>query len=328
MSALTVDQHVDGVLAGDRAVLARTVTLVESNRDEHRAMAQEVLARLLPRAGGAHRVGISGSPGVGKSTLIEALGLRLLDQGRRVAVLAIDPSSTVTGGSILGDKTRMTALGSDRRAFVRPSPSGGVLGGVHRKTRETVLVCEAAGYDVVLVETVGVGQSEVTVAELVDTFLVLVQPGAGDEVQGIKKGILEVADVVAVTKADGPQAALAARSQQQLLAALRLMRPHAGWTTPVLACSAATGEGVDEVWSTVTRHRLAAQESGQFDARRAEQRQRWMWSMVERELLRDLHAHAGVRALAAALEPAVCAGTEPATRAAERLLSEYRGGAG
>ena len=326
---LAPEAYAAGVLAGDRALLAKTVTLVESNRDDDRRLAQDVLARLLPHTGGAHRIAISGPPGAGKSTLIEVLGMRLLNAGHRVAVLAIDPSSSVTGGSILGDKTRMTELGADARAFVRPSPSGGALGGVHRKTRETMLLCEAAGFDVVLVETVGVGQSEITVAEMVDTFLLLLLPGAGDEVQGIKKGILEVADVVCVTKADGDHAALAALSAQQLSSALRLLRPASPtWRPPVLSCSAVTDDGLTVLWETLQRHRAVMAADGQLDARRARQRQRWMWSIVEDTVLRGIHTHPGVAAILPRLAAAVEAGTEPATRAAEEILAALRDGSG
>jgi LAO/AO transport system kinase len=321
---LSVDQYVAGVLAADRAVLARAVTLVESNRDDDRRLAQEVLAAVLPRTGGATRVGISGPPGAGKSTLIEALGVRLVEQGRRVAVLAVDPSSSVSGGSVLGDKTRMTRLGQDARAFVRPSAAGGSLGGVHRKTRETMLLVEAAGYDVVLIETVGVGQSEIAVADMVDTVLLLMLPGAGDEVQGIKRGILEIADVIAVTKADGDHAALAAIAQVQLAAAMRLMRPGTpAWTLPVLRCSAATGEGVDPLWAAVDAHREAQRRSGAFDARRRAQRGRWMWDAVESTLIERLRRDPNVTAMSGALELAVEAGEEPPTRAAERILSAF-----
>jgi LAO/AO transport system kinase len=321
---LSVDQYVAGVLAADRAVLARAVTLVESNRDDDRRLAQEVLAAVLPRTGGATRVGISGPPGAGKSTLIEALGVRLVEQGRRVAVLAVDPSSSVSGGSVLGDKTRMTRLGQDARAFVRPSATGGSLGGVHRKTRETMLLVEAAGYDVVLIETVGVGQSEIAVADMVDTVLLLMLPGAGDEVQGIKRGILEIADVIAVTKADGDHAALAAIAQVQLAAAMRLMRPGTpAWTLPVLRCSAATGEGVDPLWAAVDAHREAQRRSGAFDARRRAQRGRWMWDAVESTLIERLRRDPNVTAMSGALELAVEAGEEPPTRAAERILSAF-----
>ncbi len=324
MRRLSVDQYVAGVLAADRAVLARAVTLVESNRDDDRRLAQEVLAAVLPRTGGATRVGISGPPGAGKSTLIEALGVRLVEQGRRVAVLAVDPSSSVSGGSVLGDKTRMTRLGQDARAFVRPSATGGSLGGVHRKTRETMLLVEAAGYDVVLIETVGVGQSEIAVADMVDTVLLLMLPGAGDEVQGIKRGILEIADVIAVTKADGDHAALAAIAQVQLAAAMRLMRPGTpAWTLPVLRCSAATGEGVDPLWAAVDAHREAQRRSGAFDARRRAQRGRWMWDAVESTLIERLRRDPNVTAMSGALELAVEAGEEPPTRAAERILSAF-----
>jgi LAO/AO transport system kinase len=318
---LSVAQLVAGVAAGERSVLARAITLVESNRADHAAMAQEMLTALMPRTGSAVRVGVSGPPGVGKSTLLEALGLRLTAAGHKVAVLAIDPSSTVSGGSILGDKTRMEHLSAHPAAYVRPSPSGGALGGVHRKTRESLLLCEAAGYDVVLVETVGVGQSEVAVADLVDTFLVLLLPGSGDELQGIKKGILEVADVVAVTKADGEHLALARQAVQQFSAALRLLRHSAdGWVVPVLPCSAVSGDGVDAVWEAVVAHRAHTLVSGSLMARRAEQRRRWLWAVIDDELGRRFRASPAVAAQVAEVEAAVVAGTLPVMAGAARLL--------
>jgi LAO/AO transport system kinase len=318
---LSVAQLIAGVEAGDRSVLARAITLVESNRPEHAARAQEVLTALLPRTGSAVRVGVSGPPGVGKSTLLEALGLRLTAAGHKVAVLAIDPSSTVSGGSILGDKTRMEHLSAHASAYVRPSPSGGALGGVHRKTRESLLLCEAAGYDVVLVETVGVGQSEVAVADLVDTFLVLLLPGSGDELQGIKKGILEVADVVAVTKADGEHLTLARQAVQQFSAALRLLR-HApdGWVVPVLPCSAVSGDGVGAVWEAVVAHRAHTLQSGSLASRRAEQRRRWLWAVIDEELGRRFRASPEVAAQVAEVEAAVVAGALPVMAGAARLL--------
>jgi LAO/AO transport system kinase len=278
------------VLAGDRATIARAITLVESRRAEHREQAQAMLVRLLPHAGAAHRVGITGVPGVGKSTFIEALGIHLTQQGRRVAVLAVDPTSGRTGGSILGDKTRMTALGQDPHAFIRPSPSAGTLGGVARATRESMVVVEAAGYDVVLVETVGVGQSEVTVAEMVDLFLVLMLPGAGDELQGIKKGILEIADLLVVNKADGDNRDRALRAAREYKSALHILQAHdPHWTARVLTCSALAKQGVDTVWATVEEHRRVLQAAGDggtdaFQAKRAGQQVRWMWAMVRDRL--------------------------------------------
>jgi LAO/AO transport system kinase len=310
-----------GVLDGSRTTLARAITLVESHRPEHRAAAQELLVELLPRAGGAHRVGVSGVPGVGKSTFIEALGTRLTAAGHRVAVLAVDPSSVRTGGSILGDKTRMAQLAVDENAFVRPSPAAGTLGGVARATRETIVLMEAAGYDVVLVETVGVGQSEVAVAGMVDTFLLLTIARTGDQLQGIKRGILELADVVAVNKADGPHERDARLAARELAGALRIVAPAgATWRTPVLACSAQTGDGLDEVWAAVDRHRSTLDAAGSLADRRAEQQVQWMWATVRDRLLDRLRDDPGVRAVLPELEAAVRAGELTATLAAETIL--------
>jgi len=324
--ALSVDDHVQGVLAGDRAILGRTVTLVESVHPDHRRKAAEVLRGLLPHTGKAVRVGVSGVPGVGKSTFLETLGVRLLEAGHRVAVLAVDPTSGVSGGSILGDKTRMARLAADRRAFIRPSPSGGALGGVTRTTRESMIVCEAAGFDVVFVETVGVGQSETLVADMVDTYLVLMLAGAGDDLQGIKRGILELADVLAVQKADGDNLTRAQQARNELEGALSLLRPHDPvWTPPVLTCSALTGAGLDQVWDAVVEHRQALTRSGRLESRRAEQRLRWMWQLVEDEVLRRLRAHPQVEALAPSLEEAVRDGLRTPGQAAEALLDAWTG---
>jgi LAO/AO transport system kinase len=318
---------VDGVLGGSRAVLARAITLVESRRADHRAAGHELLRALLPHAGGARRVGVSGVPGVGKSTFVEALGTRLTGGGRhRVAVLAVDPSSVRTGGSILGDKTRMPRLAADDDAFVRPSPASGTLGGVARATRETIVLVEAAGYDVVLVETVGVGQSEVAVAGMVDTFLLLTLARTGDQLQGIKKGVLELADVVAVNKADGPHERDARAAARELAGALRMVAPGpadgagAPWRAPVLACSAQTGAGLDEVWAAVVRHGAALGEAG-LAARRAEQQVAWMWATVRDRLLDRLRDDPAVRAALPELEAAVRAGELPATAAADAVLA-------
>lgn len=316
---------VEGVRAGNRALLARAITLVESRRPDHRAAAQEMLVALLPHAGGAARVGISGVPGVGKSTFIEALGTRLTAAGHRVAVLAVDPSSTRTRGSILGDKTRMAKLATDENAFVRPSPSAGTLGGVARATRETIVVMEAAGYDAVLVETVGVGQSEVAVAAMVDTFLLLTMARTGDALQGIKKGILELADVVAVNKADGPHERDARRAATELAGALRMMAPaHADWRPPVLPCSAQTGAGLDAVWEAVARHRATLSADGSLARRRADQQVEWMWATVRDRLLDRLTSDPAVRAALPGLERDVRAGGVTPTLAAERLLAALR----
>jgi len=317
-----VDRYVDGVLAGERATIARAITLVESRRADHREQAQELVERLSPHAGAAVRVGLSGVPGVGKSTFIDALGTMLTGGGHRVAVLAVDPSSTRTGGSILGDKTRMARLGSDPQAFVRPSPSSGVLGGVARATRESMVVMEAAGYDVVLVETVGVGQSEVAVAGMVDSFLLLALARSGDQLQGIKKGILELADVIAVNKADGPHEVDARRAARELAGALRMLTvaPEA-WVPPVLTCSATEGTGLPEVWAAVERHRASLVANGQLERRRGEQQVAWTWSLVTDALVDRLHGNVAVRGLAAALEPEVRAGVMPPSVAASRLLA-------
>jgi LAO/AO transport system kinase len=318
---------VKGVLDGSRTVLARAITLVESHRPEHRTAAQELLLELLPRAGGAHRVGISGVPGVGKSTFVETLGTRLTGEGHRVAVLAVDPSSVRTGGSILGDKTRMVRLAVDENAFVRPSPSAGTLGGVARATRETIVLMEAAGYDVVLVETVGVGQSEVAVAGMVDTFLLLTIARTGDQLQGIKKGILELADVVAVNKADGPHARDARVAARELAGALRIVAPAgATWRAPVLACSAQTGAGLDEVWAAVGRHRSTLDADGALAAKRAEQQVHWMWATVRDRLMDRLRDDPDVRAAIPGLEAAVRAGELTATLAAEAVLDRLSAG--
>ena len=321
---LTEAQYVEGVRAGDLATLARCITLVESDHPAHAALAQRVLTALLPFTGGAHRVGISGVPGVGKSTFIDALGMHLVGQGKRVAVLAVDPSSTVSGGSILGDKTRMARLARERSAFIRPSPSGGTLGGVARKTRETMLVCEAAGFDVVLVETVGVGQSETVVADMVDFYLVLMLAGAGDELQGIKRGILEVADMLAINKADGDNVKSAKRARGEYERALHLMRGHGGtWTAPVLAVSGMTGAGLGELWDRVGEHREALGRTGELEAKRHAQMVRWMWSMVEDRLMHSLRHHPDVRALVPGLEADVRDGRTTATLAATAILAAF-----
>jgi LAO/AO transport system kinase len=319
-----VTEYVDGVRAGSRAWIARAITLVESTRPDHRATAQELLVALTPYAGKARRVGITGVPGVGKSTFIDALGTRLTAAGNRVAVLAVDPSSTRTGGSILGDKTRMVRLATDPAAFVRPSPTAGTLGGVAKATREAMVVVEAAGYDVVLVETVGVGQSETTVAEMVDSFLLLTLARTGDQLQGIKKGVLELADVIAVNKADGPHAADARRAARELAGALRLLRPgDGGWQPPVLTCSGAEGDGLADVWAHLVRHQDCLAASGELAARRRRQQVGWVWAMVRGALLDRLRTHPDVVALAPGVEREVLDGTLTPALAADRLLAAF-----
>ena len=324
MPTLTVDQHVEGVLAGDPAVLARTITLLESSSPARRADAQAVLARLLPHSGGSLRVGITGVPGVGKSTFIDQLGLNLVDAGHKVAVLAVDPTSSRTGGSILGDKTRMERLSVSPGAFIRPSPAGATLGGVTRATRETVLVCEAAGYDVVLVETVGVGQSETVVADMVDFFLVLMLSGAGDDLQGIKKGILELADMIAVNKADGDNETRAQLAASDYRMALHLMTPASTtWTPPVLTCSGLSNTGLDELWRQIEIFREKTGATGEFEDRRRAQQVRWMWSMLDERLRDDLRSRPHLEQLLADLEAQVRSGSVTATTAVDAVWDAY-----
>jgi len=314
------------VCSGDRRAVARAITLLESTRPDHVAQGQGVLEALLPHTGRAIRVGITGTPGVGKSSFIEALGVQLLEDGHRVAVLAVDPSSPVSGGSILGDKTRMERLAQDPRAFVRPSPSRGSLGGVAHRTREAMLVCEAAGFDVVLVETVGVGQSEVAVASMVDFFLLLLQPGAGDGLQGIKKGVLELVDGVVVNKADGDQEAAAGRARADYAHALELLRPAVPvWRPPVRTASARTGRGIAEVWEMVVDHHRTLSASGDLDARRRQQARAWLWSLVEQGLRDAFRAHPAVAEALPGLEREVEAAKTTPAAAARRLLEAFRG---
>jgi len=315
----------EAIRRGDRRSIARTITLLESTRPDQAALGQAILDALVADTGGAIRVGITGPPGVGKSSFIETFGLHLLAQGHRVAVLAVDPSSPVSGGSILGDKTRMERLAQDERAFIRPSPSSGSLGGVAQRTREAMLVCEAAGFDVVLVETVGIGQSEIAVHSMVDFFLVLVQPGAGDELQGLKKGVLELADALVVTKADGEQRASAERSRAEHARALELLRaPTPGWRARVLVSSAATGEGIPAVWAMIEEHAKASAASGEREARRREQARAWMWSLVDQGLSHAFRTHPEVASRAPALERDVEASRTTPAAAARILLECFR----
>ncbi len=312
---------VDGVVAGDRTAIGRALTLVESQRAEDRAVAVELLASLMHRSGSAHRVGVTGVPGVGKSTFIDALGTSLTGAGRRVAVLAVDPTSTLSRGSILGDKTRMPRLANDDSAFVRPSPSTGTLGGVTRTTRESMVVLEAAGHDVVLVETVGIGQSETAVASMVDFFLVLMLPGAGDELQGIKKGVLELADMIAVNKADGDNEARAREAIRDYSAALRLTRPASpDWTPLVMSCSGLTGDGLSELWERVEDHRCSLTTSGAWDEQRRVQQLSWMWSTVEDRLMAAMRADPAVHEVLAEAERSVLDGETTPAAAAEHLI--------
>jgi LAO/AO transport system kinase len=321
---IDVGEYAKGVLAGNRGMLARAITLVESSRADHRAQAQELLVELLPHSGRAHRVGITGVPGVGKSTFIDAMGSMLTEAGHKVAVLAVDPSSTRTGGSILGDKTRMARLAVDPSAFIRPSPTSGTLGGVAKATRESIVLVEAAGYDVVLVETVGVGQSEVAVANMTDCSLFLTLARTGDQLQGIKKGVLELADVIAVNKADGPHEMDARKAARELAGALRLLRPpNAVWNPPVLTCSGLSGAGLDTVWEQVRKHHAALEEAGELEERRRRQQVDWTWSMVHDQLLTSLREHPGVRSLVPELERQVREGELTATLAAEHILSAF-----
>lgn len=325
---LSVDDLERGVLAGDRAVLGRAITIVESHAAKHQALAGELLTRLMPHAGAAIRVGITGVPGVGKSTFIDQLGTNLTAEGSRVAVLAVDPSSTLTGGSILGDKTRMERLAVDPNAFVRPSPTSGTLGGVASKTRETMVLCEAAGYDVVLVETVGVGQSETVVASMTDFFLVLMLAGAGDELQGIKRGLMELADLLAVNKADGDNATPAKRAAVRYRRALQLVRPHADWVPPVLTCSALENEGLGAIWEAVREHRTLMEGNGKLAERRQKQLKQWLWSLIDERLSSALRAHPRVASLLPGVEAQVESGQLAPTVGARQVLEAFLGSGG
>jgi len=321
---ISLNDYVNGVIAGTRSWVGRAITLVESTRPDHRALAQRLLVALAPHAGRARRVGVTGVPGVGKSTFIDALGVRLTEVGHRVAVLAVDPSSTRTGGSILGDKTRMSRLANDPAAFVRPSPTVGTLGGVAKATREAMVVVEAAGYDVVLVETVGVGQSETAVAEMVDSFLLLALARTGDQLQGIKKGVVELADVIAVNKADGPHAREALVAARELAGALRLLRgADSGAPPPVLTCSALDGTGLDPVWDRLVEHQDALAATGELVHRRRNQQIGWMWDLVRAGLLDELRDDPGVIATAAQVEQKVRTDTMTPSQAAELVLDAF-----
>ncbi len=309
-----------GVRAGERAVIARAITLIESRRNDHQKAALRLVQELLPSTGKAIRVGITGAPGVGKSTTIDALGTFLTGKGHKVAVLAVDPSSPRSGGSILADKTRMPRLGSDANAFVRPSPSSGTLGGVAAKTRESMLICEAAGFDVVLVETIGTGQSETMVADMTDFFLVLMLPGAGDELQGLKKGVVEIADMIAINKADGDNINRAKAAAAEYRAALQILSPRSpNWSTPVATYSALTGAGIAELWVTVLEHRKRMSKAGELEARRREQQVRWMWAMLEERVFARLKSDPTLKAKLPRIEAAVAAGRMSAALAVEEI---------
>ncbi len=325
----TVEQYTDGVLAGDRAMLARAITLIESAKGEHARLAQRLLQRLLPHTGAAYRVGITGVPGVGKSTLIDQLGMNLVEQGHKVAVLAVDPTSTRSGGSILGDKTRMARLAQSRSAFIRPSPTSGTLGGVAARTRETMVLVEAAGFDVVLVETVGVGQSEVAVAGMVDFFLLLMLAGGGDDLQGIKRGIMEIADMIAITKADGDNVARARRAQSIYQGALAILTPTSpNWTTPVLTVSSSENRGLDRLWQLIEEHRRRMTASGELAARRGAQAVAWMHDLLQARLLATLEADPQVARRRAKLEAEVRAGKRTPALAVDELVAMMRAGRG
>jgi len=310
---------------GDRASLARAITLIESKRADHRKQAHALVQELLPLTGKALRAGITGAPGVGKSTTIDALGTWLTEKGHKVAVLAVDPSSTRTGGSILGDKTRMARLANDAHAFIRPSPSSGTLGGVAAKTREAMLLCEAAGFDVVPVETVGIGQSKTAVCDMKDFFLALMLPGAGDELQGIKKGLVELADMIAINKADGDNLKRAEHAAADYKSALHILTPRSEhWHPPVVTYSALTGNGIAELWQKILDHRKAMDASGDFAARRRGQQIKWMWSMLEQRMLARLRADASVRARVKKIEAEVAAGRLTPSLAAEEIVELLR----
>ena len=315
-------KYIDGVLEGNRRILAKTITLIESSLESHRQMSRRILEKLLPHSGGAVRLGITGVPGVGKSTFIESFGLYLVEQGHRIAVLAVDPSSTRSGGSVMADKTRMEKLSVHPEAYIRPSPSGGALGGVAFKTRETMLVCEAAGFDVIIVETVGVGQSEITVASMVDFFLVLMLAGAGDELQGIKKGVLEIADAIAVNKADGDNVQKAEQAKKAYEYAFNLLTPVSKlWSPPVLTCSAKKMTGIRKIWETVLDHRKRFIDAGELHLKRKQQSLAWMWSLVEEGLKERFHKNPEVKKNLHKISKNVEDGTMAPTIAAEELLS-------
>lgn len=316
--------YVKGILQGDRILLSQAITLLESNRAEHQALAQEILEACLQQKKPSLRIGITGSPGVGKSTFIEAFGLQVITQGHQIAVLAIDPTSQVSKGSILGDKTRMGQLAIHEKAFIRPSPAGDSLGGVARKTRETIFLCEAAGFDTIIIETVGVGQSEIAVRSMVDCFLLLLLPGAGDELQGIKRGIVEMADILAVNKADGERIPLAKRARQEYKNALHLFPPKASnWTPEVVTCSATTGEGIAEIWELLEKFKNFTKENGYFEYNRRAQALHWLFEIVEAQLKQTFYNNEAVKTHLKQIEQAVLEGKISSSKGAAELLDTF-----
>ncbi len=316
-----VKKYAKEIQEGNRRFMGKAITLLESTLPKKFERGQQILEKLLPHTGNSIRIGITGVPGVGKSTFIETFGLYLIEQGHRVAVLAIDPSSPISGGSIMGDKTRMQLLSAHEHAFIRPSPSGGMLGGVARKTKETIMVCEAAGYDVIIVETVGVGQSETTVSSMVDCFLVLMLPNAGDELQGIKKGVLEIADLITVNKADGDNEVKAKQAAMEYTRALHFLRPpKAAWTPKVLTCSALQNQGIEQIWTDILDYQEKMVDSGEWIRQRQSQARNWMWTLIEEELKFRFRQHPEVQDLINPLEEAIQFGTMHPTAAARQLL--------